>query len=348
FRLYMQKLNDSGGINGHPVELTVQDDRGEPTQAASNMRKFTDQGVHMVRNTSTSATFAPTMQEAKRANIPVVFTLTAPQEAQPSTPDPLFYLASHGIGTQSIWVYLDIMKTLTPSPKVGLLGLQIPQSSLQIQNMAKEAERMGIPALVKIVPADTVDITPVAQAFQEWGANWVFYTGPGAFSTMLFDALQKAGWKGNVLDQSASVPFETTEQKYKGNPNVFVGSAYVPFSEDLAPHKELKEAAQKYGVTSVNSLYLIGWHDGIVFSQILKQTGWPVTTDKLVNVMQNLKADRGPVMGPLKWTPTDHVGNYNLRIYKFQGDKLVGTGPWFVSDPLGQNRTSFKELKDIK
>ncbi|MDO8635473.1 MAG: ABC transporter substrate-binding protein, partial [Dehalococcoidia bacterium] len=39
FRLYMQKLNDSGGINGHPVELTVQDDRGEPTQAASNMRK---------------------------------------------------------------------------------------------------------------------------------------------------------------------------------------------------------------------------------------------------------------------------------------------------------------------
>ena len=348
FRLYIQKLNDSGGINGHPVELTVQDDRGEPTQAASNMRKFTDQGVHIVRNTSTSATFAPTVQEAKRANIPAVFTLTAPPEAMPPNPDPLIYMGSHGFGMGSPFLNLDIMKSINPSPKVGLLGMQIAGSTAQMTNMDKEAQRMGIPSLLKIAPADTVDMTSIAQAYQDWGANWIFYSGPGAFSTMLFDAMQKAGWKGNLLDQAVAVPPETTEAKYKGNTNLYMTSAFVPLSADLPPHKELKEAAQKYGAANLNSLYLIGWYDGVLFKEILSKAGWPVTTEKLVNVMQNLTLDRKPVMGPVRWTPQDHVGNYSAQVYHWDGKSLAGSGPWFMTDALGTKRSTVKDLKDIK
>ncbi|MBI4288782.1 MAG: ABC transporter substrate-binding protein [Chloroflexi bacterium] len=348
FRIYMQKLNDSGGINGRPVQLTMQDDRGEPTQAASNMRKFADLGVHIVRNTSPSATFPPTIQEARRANVPVVTTMISPTEAMPPTPDKLVYMASHDQSAQSNFLLLDAMKSITPNPKIGLLAMQIPISTLGIQNMDKEAKRMGIQTLMKVVPADTVDITSVAQAFQEWGANWVFYFGPGAFAPMLFDALQKTGWKGNLMEQAMSSPFETLQEKYKGNPNVYIASNMAPFSEDTSTHRALKEAAQKYGAQSLNSLYLIGWHDGIVFTEILKKTGWPVTTDKLVATMQNLQVDRSPVMPPLKWTAQDHVGTFSFRIYQLKGNSIVGSGPWFVSDSTGQVRTTVKDIKDIK
>ncbi|MBI4288784.1 MAG: ABC transporter substrate-binding protein [Chloroflexi bacterium] len=348
FRIYIAKLNDSGGINGRPVQLIMQDDRGEPTQAASNMRKFIDQGVHIIRNTSSSATFAPTVQEAKRSNIPVVFTLTAAPEAMPPNPDPLIYMGSHGFGMGSPFVNLDIMKSITPNPKIGILGMQIPVSTLQMTNMDKEAKRMGIPSLLKIAPADTVDMTSIAQAYQEWGANWVFYSGPGAFSTMVFDALQKAGWKGNLLDQAVAVPVETTEQKYKGNPNVYVASAYIPLTGGLPVHKEIKEAAQKYGYGSLNSMAIIGWEDGVLFKEILSKAGWPVTTEKLLRVMQNLQVSRSPLMGPLKWTPQDHVGNYSAQVYHWDGKAMTGSGPWYVTDAEGKNRSTVKELKDIK
>ncbi|MBI4288783.1 MAG: ABC transporter substrate-binding protein [Chloroflexi bacterium] len=348
FRIYIAKLNDAGGINGRPVQLTIQDDRGEPTQAASNMRKFADMGIHIARNTSMSATFLPTIQEAKRANVPVVFTLAPPTEAMPPTPDPLVYMASHGQSPQSNFLYLDAMKSLTPSPKVGLLAMQIPISLLGIQNLDKEAKRMGIPTLMKVVPADTVDITSVAQAFQEWGANWIYYFGPGAFAPMLFDAMQKTGWKGNLMEQAMGTPFETIEEKYKGNPNVYLSSAYAPFSEDLPPHREIKEAAGKYGAASLNSLAIIGWYDGMVFTEILKKTGWPVTTDKLLATMQNLQVNRSPAMPPLKWTPQDHVGNLSFRIYQWKGNSMVGGGPWFVSDAKGENRSTVKDLKEMK
>ncbi len=348
FRLYMQKLNDSGGIDGRQVQLTMQDDRGEPTQAASNMRKFADMGVHIVRNTSPSATFPPTIQEAKRANIPVVTTMVSPMEAMPPTPDPLVYMASHDQSPQSNFLLLDAMKSITPNPKIGLLAIAIPISQLGIQNMDKEAKRMGIETMMKVVPSDTVDITSVAQAFQEWGANWIYYFGPGAFSPMLFDAMQKAGWKGNLMEQAMSTPFETIEAKYKGNPNVYLASVYAPFSDDLQVHRDIKEAAKKYGATNLNSLFIIGWNDGLIFTEILKKTGWPVTTEKMLATMQNLVVNRSPVMAPKKWTPQDHVGNFSFRVYQFKGNTMVATGPWFVSDARGDNRYTVKELKDIK
>lgn len=348
FRIYFQKVNEEGGINGHPVQVMIEDDRAEPPRAATNMRKFTEQGVHIVRNTSASATYPATIAEARRAKIPVVFTLIAPTEALPPNPDPLFYMASHNMTANSNSMLLDMMKSLTPSPKVGLLALEIPISLLGVQNMDKEAKRMGMPSMMKVIPAGTVDITPVASAFVDWGANWIYYFGPGAFSSMLFDAMLKVGWKGNLMEQSVAVPFETVVEKYKGNPNVYIQSPMLPFVEDLPQHKEIKDAAQKYGVAAVNSLLIIGWNDGKVFAEILKKAGWPVTTDKLVQVMQNFQLDRRPVSFPMKWTPQDHAGTIYSRLYRFKGDKIEAFGPWFASDAKGENRFTVKDIKDIK
>ncbi|MDP3987573.1 MAG: ABC transporter substrate-binding protein, partial [Candidatus Levybacteria bacterium] len=152
----------------------------------------------------------------------------------------------------------------------------------------------------------------------------------------------------NFMEQAMSSYFETVEAKYKGNPNVYLASTHAPFSDDLPSHRDIKEAAKKYGATSLNSLHIIGWHDGIVFAEILKKTGWPVTTEKLLKVMQNLEVNRSPVMAPLKWTPQDHVGKFSFRVYQFKGNTMVATGPWFVSDARGENRYTVKELKDIK
>ena len=49
YKVYFKRINDAGGINGHPVEIMFGDDRGEPSRAAANAKKFAE-GVILIVN----------------------------------------------------------------------------------------------------------------------------------------------------------------------------------------------------------------------------------------------------------------------------------------------------------
>src|SRR5947209_6039445 len=42
-RLYVDRLNASGGVNGKKIQLVLQDDQGEPSKAAANAKKLLTQ-----------------------------------------------------------------------------------------------------------------------------------------------------------------------------------------------------------------------------------------------------------------------------------------------------------------
>ena len=56
YRVYFKRINDAGGVNGHPVEITYEDDRGEPQRAAAAAKKFAEGTILMI-NASISATY---------------------------------------------------------------------------------------------------------------------------------------------------------------------------------------------------------------------------------------------------------------------------------------------------
>src|SRR5262249_40772077 len=69
-RLYMDRLNAAGGINGKKIQLTVLDDQGEPSKAADNAKRLlTQDNVSLLVLSSLSSTFAPVIAETKRANV---------------------------------------------------------------------------------------------------------------------------------------------------------------------------------------------------------------------------------------------------------------------------------------
>src|SRR6516162_1181442 len=69
-RLYMDRLNAAGGINGKKIQLTVLDDQGEPSKAAANAKRLlTQENVSLLVLSSLSSTFAPVIAETKRANV---------------------------------------------------------------------------------------------------------------------------------------------------------------------------------------------------------------------------------------------------------------------------------------
>src|SRR5262245_55034557 len=67
-RLYVDRLNTAGGINGKKIQLTVLDDQGEPSKAAANAKRLlTQENVSLLVLSSLSSTFAPVNDETKRA-----------------------------------------------------------------------------------------------------------------------------------------------------------------------------------------------------------------------------------------------------------------------------------------
>jgi hypothetical protein len=42
YKVYFKRINDAGGINGHPWRSSYEDDRGEPQRAAAAAKKFAD------------------------------------------------------------------------------------------------------------------------------------------------------------------------------------------------------------------------------------------------------------------------------------------------------------------
>src|SRR5262247_3560346 len=84
-RVYIERVNAAGGVNGKKVNLILQDDSAEPGKAAANAKKLIAQdNVILLMNASLSSTYAPVVAEAKRAGVPVLFASSVcPKEVYP-------------------------------------------------------------------------------------------------------------------------------------------------------------------------------------------------------------------------------------------------------------------------
>ncbi|MFH1640248.1 MAG: ABC transporter substrate-binding protein [Chloroflexota bacterium] len=353
FMAYMAKLNEDGGINGHPVEVMLEDDRGEAGTAGFNVKKLTEQGVHLIYNSSLSATFPPTIAEVNRVKIPALFAVVAPDEAMPPNPDPLIFGCGSHYATPTTTIMPFMARLVadtqgTGKIKMGVIGIEIPVSKNNVDNIVDTGAQFDVEGLGKVVPVGTADLSAVALAFKDWGANWIHGAAPGPYIVMLYDDLVKMGDEVCVMDMAYIQPFEPTMEKFAGNPDYYESSMFVPFIFDLPEHREISDALEKQGVNDYHSAIIAGWMDGKAVAECLKKTGWPVNTDKLLDVMENLNLDLAPVMGPKVWTATDHVGPSYWRIYHWEGDKIVSVGPWIVTDVLGKDIRTVETLPGTK
>jgi branched-chain amino acid transport system substrate-binding protein len=73
-RLYIDKVNAAGGVNGKPVNLLIENDLTLPWKAGANARKFlTEDNAVLMLNASLSMTYAAVVTEAKSAGVPLIF-----------------------------------------------------------------------------------------------------------------------------------------------------------------------------------------------------------------------------------------------------------------------------------
>ena len=334
-RIYIDRVNAAGGINGKKVNLIIQDDSAEPSKAAANAKKLlTQDKVVLLLDASLSSTYAPVVAEAKSAGVPLVFASSVcPKEVYPPANEGQFCTTAFA-STYDSRAALAFVKETAKSPvKIDFAAMAIPLSRGEMEFAAKQAPDLGMTALgIEVIPPPTADYTPFANKLKDAGANWVFSWAPWVTQVRTFEALRRLDWKGDYIAWS-HLEAEGELKRIKDS-RLYVVGANALFEDKLPIQKEIAEATQKAGGKYPPEQMTEGWIVGMVIEAALKGAGWPATPAKIQASMQNLKVDlKGLRGGPMEWTKDNHFRTKQYyRVYRWDGSKVALVKNWFPYD----------------
>jgi ABC-type branched-subunit amino acid transport system substrate-binding protein len=334
FDIYFNEVNAKGGINGHPVEILIEDNAAEPSKAAAHAKKFVTQDeVSLLMNASLSSTFAPMIQVARRYKVPIFFAgSVCPPEVYPPDAASLQYCSTGFAARYDSRLALSFIKEQSEGPvKLGLVCMNIPVSRGEIDFAEELAKTMGMEAVDKeAIPPPTPDYTPFATKLKDAGTNWVYAWAPWVTEVKTFEALRKLGWKGKYL-AFAHIQAEDELARLKDD-DFYVFGTNAFFVDDLEIHQKIKSTSEKAGTIYPYTMLTEGWIAAMVLEDILKKVSWPATPEKVKAAMDNVRAEtKGLRGGPLVWTKSNHFRTVNYyRVYRWDSgnNQIVRVKDW--------------------
>lgn len=317
-RLYIEKLNRDGGINGRKVKLIITDDRAEASRAAANTQRLLQQDkVALLINSSLSSTYAPMMAEARRNAVPLLFAgSVCPAEVFPPAEDFLYCSTSFSAQQDARAAVDFILAKAGKGAGVGLTAMGIPVSRAGIDAAEKFVTEAGLSVVSKqVVPPPTADYTPFAANLVQSNPTWIYSWAPWVTEVKTFEALRRLGWKGDYLTNT--LPETEGELKRLADGQLYAASVNAMFVDGLPVQSEIAEAAKSLGSTYPADQMSDGWIGGMVIEAVLAKTEWPATPEKIANAMSNLNLDtKGLRGGPIVWTVDNHFRTQqHYRIY---------------------------------
>ncbi|MGO9399224.1 MAG: ABC transporter substrate-binding protein [Xanthobacteraceae bacterium] len=334
-RIYVDRLNAAGGVNGKKIKLAIEDDSAQPSKAAANAKKIlSEDNPVLLLNASLSSTYAPVIAEAKNAGVPLMFSSSVcPKDVYPPA-QPNEFCTTAFAATYDSRAALSFVKETAKEPvKIGFAAMAIPLSRAEIDFAESQAPSLGMSAVDKeVIPPPTADYTPFASKLKEAGANWVFSWAPWVTQVRTFEALRRLGWSGDYITW-AHLEAENELKRIK-DPQLYVFGANALFEDALPIQKEITEAVKLAGGKYPPDEMTEGWIAGMVLEAALKGAGADATPAKVQASMQNLKVDlKGLRGGPIEWTADNHFRTKQYyRVYRWDGSKIEVVKNWFSYD----------------
>jgi branched-chain amino acid transport system substrate-binding protein len=336
-RLYVDRLNGAGGINGKKIQLVVLDDQAEPSKAAANAKRLlTQDHVSLLILSSLSSTYAPVIAETKRANVPLMLMgAVCPKEVYPPAEALLFCTTAYAGGYDSRATLAFIKETAKGPVRIGFAAMAIPLSRGEIDYAEGEAKTMGMtPVDKEVIPPPTADYTPFATKLKDANPNWIFSWAPWVTEVKTFEALRRLGWEDDYITW-AHIEAEAELSRLKDGKFYVIGANSL-FQDNLPVHKQIVDEAKKASVRYPAEQLTEGWIGGLVLEAALKSAGWPADPAKIRAAMESIKVDtQGLRGGPIEWSKDNHFRTRQYyRVYRWDPAKsaVTVTKDWVAYD----------------
>jgi branched-chain amino acid transport system substrate-binding protein len=336
-RLYVDRVNAAGGVNGKKIQLIVLDDGAEPSKAAANAKRLlTQDKVSLLVLSSLSSTYAPVIAESKRAEVPLMLMgAVCPKEVYPPAEALEFCTTAYAGGYDSRATLAFIKETAKEPVRIGFAAMAIPLSRSEIDYAEGDAKAMGMtPVDKEVIPPPTADYTPFATKLKDANPNWIFSWAPWVTQVRTFEALRRLGWQGDYITWG-HIEAEGELARLK-DPKLYVIGANSLFQDNLPIHKLIAEEAKKGSARYPAEQLTEGWVGGLVLEAALKAAGWPADAAKIRAALETVKVDtQGLRGGPIEWSKANHFrARQYYRVYHWDAAKstIVQAKDWVPYD----------------
>ncbi len=336
-RLYVDRLNAAGGVNGKKIQLTVLDDQAEPSKAAANTKRLlTQDNVSLLILSSLSSTYAPVVAESKRANVPLMFMgAVCPKEVYPPAEALEFCTTAYAGGYDSRAALAFIKETAKEPVRIGFAAMAVPLSRGEMDYAEGQAKTMGMtPVDKEVIPPPTADYTPFATKLKDADPNWIFSWAPWVTQVKTFEALRRLGWQSDYIGWG-HIEAEAELARLKDGRFYVIGANSL-FQDGLPIHKQIADEAKRANVRYPAEQLTEGWIGGLLLEAALQGAGASADAGKIRAAMETVKVDtKGLRGGPIEWSKDNHFRTRQYyRVYRWDPTKsaIVVAKDWVAYD----------------
>ena len=338
FKLYMQTLNDRGGIKGRRVNVIYEDDKSSPPRAGAIATKFIlEDKVLLIAGLSFSVSQPPVFELAKKHNVPVVVPYSCPVAAYaPVEEDCRQVFATGPIMSPKFHYHgyaeaLIVSKLFPKGSTIGSMSYGTPGGRILSSWGAKWCEKRGYKVVYhEDIPPGTVDVSSWVDKIVKANPDVLMPVLGGEISVPLMTNLEKMGYNKPVLNANylnTDDFLKIGEGLIKPKENLYIYSELAMPIAATPPkeYEEIQKAMKKYGHTySLSARHASGWLTAQVIEVALAKVGWPASRSALIEALEKTDlVTKGLSGGPIRFNETDHYGMAYVKAYRWDPFKKV-------------------------
>ncbi len=325
-RAWAASVNAGGGLNGHPVEVLVADDAGDPGKALALARRMVEQeGVLAFFGLFGAATMHAITPYLEEQGIPVIGSVPHPSIET----SPVFFYPN----TSNVYVnqgHLAALVQASSARKVALLACGEADSCPKgIADMKAVAPRLGVQVVYEArYSLAQPDFTAEVLGARSAGAEAVALVGDASSVSRFLKSADRQGWHPVMVSGSAiynQAFFDAAGPLAEGT-IAFGTTAPYSVSPLMAPYRDAVARFVPGGVLGDFGANM--WVGGKLFERIAPSLGPTVTRDDLFTALRALRDETlGGIVAPFTFParPTEPGGRciWPLRA---SGGKWVAPG----------------------
>jgi branched-chain amino acid transport system substrate-binding protein len=284
-KLYFDRVNAGGGINGRKVELVTLDDRGSPQETAANTRKLLDQGVLALFGYYGSPQVTAAYPLIKDSDVLLVAPMSAADEFRGAL-YPNVYSLRPGYSEEAAAITRHA-ETLG-ARKLGILHSADGESLSALDAAERTMTGLGANLVVKAAMGPGPTAGSVEKALASRPESVLLISDPGGAASVVRD-LRAKGFRGPIYGFSNTGESLLAEQLGPAGAGVVVARV-VPRSDNakMALVRELHADAQAAKVGKPNVYMLEGYIAAQVFAEALRRAPRELNRVRLKKALDGL------------------------------------------------------------
>lgn len=328
FKVALDLLNSSGGVNGHKVELTAVDDKYDASVAQQAARRLnTEDKVFAFAGGIGTPNFVGVLPYIKQNSIPAVGPYApSNQVGVIKNPDVFMiwpnFIDEFDVATSWALAQKNAPKSISLLQQVGDTG----DDALTGIQKALKGTGLKLDTVQSIEPT-TTDFSSVAQALKNANSDMVAMIVTPTATAQVISAMKQIGYTPRLLAQS-DMTDESWLSQYAGTAQgMIVPTKVAPFSTD---DPQVKDFVTKFTTATGHAPTMwnaVGYTQALVTFEALNESK-ALTRDCFEFALENMHDYKTGLIPPVTFASDSRQGTNAVGVGKIEDDQVVQVAPF--------------------